>query len=245
MTRAFAVPIAALSVAALGLTGCSSIPQTPPPVPDFVPVLEPSTPAEVGYISDDGFSRAERTALRVRTLSCEAYGTGSAWVLDEDTAVTNLHVIEDAVEVEVTSYDGRTYTVTSMEVSRVADLALVHIDGTFPEAAVIASEPPEMGDTVTVAGFPEGVQLTVTTGRLGATIDDSLDLNEDDVYAFSAASKEGNSGSAVVNEAGEVVGVLYAGNEAGTSYAVTLETLKEFLANEDARKATDYTCPWL
>ncbi|WP_062134559.1 S1 family peptidase [Demequina aestuarii] len=234
---------AAAAVAALTLSACASLPTAPPPLPDtFVADVALPTPAPAIPVGDDGFTSVERVALRVSVMTCDEYGNGSAWVLDENTAVTNRHVVEGALEIGLTSYDGRHYTGTSSVLSESTDLALVHIDGTFPETATIAARGPERRDVLHVVGYPEGGRLTSTAGEFTNTTPETIETGQDDVYELYAHIEPGNSGSPVVDEVGEVVGVAYAAGAAGWSYAVTLDSLTQFLATESAQVPNTAEC---
>lgn len=241
MTRRVRASVATITgVAAVALAGCASLPVAPPPLPDtFVPEIEASPlPASVP-VGPDGFTVAERFALRVSTEDCEGYGTGSAWVLDEDTAVTNRHVIEGASDIILTSYDGQRYTAVSSTLDATADLALIEIDGTFPEFATVASAPATSVEDLFVAGYPEGGALTTVDARLRATEPDTLGEDQDPVYWLSARTLPGNSGSAVTNVHGDVVGVIYASDEVGSSWAISLESLQEFLASPETHEPNE------
>jgi S1-C subfamily serine protease len=91
-------------------------------------------------------------------------------------------------------------------------------------------------------GYPEGDRLETNSGAYYSSVPDTLDESEDFVYAISAASRPGNSGSPVANDAGEVVGVLYAGDDGDNSYAVKLSSLTVFLEDASTHKKNKFRC---
>ena len=224
----------------LVLAGCAAIPTGPEPLPSFVPdvTASPATASD----SIGGFTALERDALRVRVRTCTAYATGTAFAIDETHALTNKHVAEGATDIELTSYDGKIYTATMTVLSRTADLALITIDGTFPDIATLSDTEPTAGDTLTIAGYPKGEALEVTEGPYIETVPDKLGVNQDDVYQIAAESHPGNSGSPVGAANGKVVGVLYASDDVHTSYSVALPTVQDFLANLDKTDKVSANC---
>ena len=237
------VTAALAGIAALVLAGCSSLPQSPEPLPSsFIPDIEASSAAQTPDDVVAGFTALEREALRVRVRTCEAYGTGSAFAIDDTHAVTNRHVAEGATDMTLTGYDGTRYAVKSSVLSPDSDLALLTIDGTLPNIATLADAEPATGDILTIAGYPLGEALAVREGPYVASVPDDLDDAPDLVYQIDAESHPGNSGSPVANEAGEVVGVLYASDDVHTSFAVSLPTLERFLDNLDDAERNGATC---
>ena len=222
------------------LAGCASLPTGPDPLPSFIP--ETSASAAPASDSVGGFSALEREALRVRVRTCTEYATGTAFAIDEHHAITNRHVAAGATTIELTSYDGKTYTGSAMVLSRTADLALITIKDTFPNIATFADAEPAPGDVLTIAGYPRGEALAVTSGAYIATVPDDLGANDDDVYQIAAESHHGNSGSPVGADNGDVVGVLYASDDVHTSYSVALPTVQDFLADPGKAKKIIENC---
>ncbi len=210
---------------ALALAGCAVLPQAPEALPStFIPEVTPSAAPSADVVG--GFTKVEREALRVRVRTCNEYGTGSAFAIDATHAVTNRHVAEGATDITLTAYDGTVFTATASVLSGSADLALITIDGTFPNIVSMADAEPEVGDMLTIAGYPKGEALATREGPFMGHVPDTLKTNADYVYEIDAESHPGNSGSAVANTAGSVVGVLYASDDVHTSYAVGLPALQ-------------------
>ena len=243
-TRPFARTLAvlvALSLTAPALAACADVPTAPAPLPPtFIPDVTPSPRPSDDSIA--GFTPLERVALRVRVRTCTTYGTGSAWMLDEKHAITNRHVIEGATNIALTAYNGEEFSVKSSVLDRDSDLALITINGTFPEAATIADSEPAHASELTVAGYPEGEALHVVAGPYRGLVEDEIANREDLVYQLNVVAKPGNSGSPVANADGEVVGVLYAADSSSTAYAVTLSSLERFLADPSAGKRNRVNC---
>ncbi|MFW7415810.1 trypsin-like peptidase domain-containing protein [Demequina sp. SO4-18] len=244
MTVAVGVRTAAAgAVAWVALSGCAALPTAPPPLPStFVPEVAAPSPEPGIPVGDDGFTVVERVALRVTVETCDEYRNGSAWVLDENTAVTNRHVIEGAVDIELTSYDGQRYEGTASVLSDDVDLALVDIDGTFPEAAQLATAEPSTGDPVFVVGYPEAGRLTTTTGIYAGTVPDNSGVDGEGAFAIAADTKQGNSGSPTVDENGDVIGVVFASDESTTTIVVSLESLQTFLGDPSLQVPNEADC---
>lgn len=191
---------------------------------------------------EDGFSEEEHAAVRIRARTCDAFSVGSGFMLDEHTVVTNRHVVEDAQRITLTTYDGDQYDATTSAIADFADLAIVTVDKPFEFASPLGDAEPASGDVLDVVGYPLGGPLETRSGPFVGRVPDSLAPGSDDVERISVQAEHGNSGSGVYDANGNVVGVLYATDDSGQSFAVTLESLKTFLADESLQLPNDTKC---
>lgn len=140
-------------------------------------------------------------------------GLGSGVIYSEDGLIlTNEHVVADAQEVEIGFADGQRVPGTVVATDAVTDLALVQVDRNNLPAAEFQTSLPEVGELAVVIGSPLGFENSASAGIIAglhreipgsATNSQSLvDLIQTD-----AAISPGNSGGAVVNADGEVVGI--------------------------------------
>jgi S1-C subfamily serine protease len=241
VTRLSRPPVAAgLAALAAALSACAYVPVPPGPVPtDWVPEVSPS-PLPSGSVGDLGLTPEQNSAVRVRNDACDGLATGSGFVLDEHTVVTNRHVVDDYAEIEITLSDGTTLDASGVRIAVVGDLAVVSTDATL-EHAVTLGDDLEIGDTVTIVGYPSGEELTVDTGSVLQAIQDSLG-NSGTVYATSAPGIPGSSGSAVYGADGTVVGILYAGDDHGDSLILPVSLLRDFLDDPADQKTLAPSC---
>jgi len=225
------------------VAGCGMLPAEPGPLPsDYVPVVPSFSEAPQGNLSPDGFSAAQRMTVRVRNVGCEFLQTGTGFAVDAHTLVTNRHVIEDTKDLQVTTYDGTTIDVTAMSVTAVADLAIVTTEQSMGAFSALAQEDPLEGDAITVIGYPGGRQLTTVSGVVLGTAPDPLGAALGTVMVTTAPVQPGSSGSPVLNESGEVVGVVYAKNESEQSFMVPVSLLRTLIAEDQLLVPQANTC---
>jgi S1-C subfamily serine protease len=138
-------------------------------------------------------------------------GEGSGVIVDEDTVVTNAHVAEGARRVQVVLASGRRVEANVEAVDIRTDLAVLSVAGEDLPGATFAEELPRVGELAIAIGNPLGFEQTVTAGivsGLHRAIPSSgqtpalIDLIQTD-----APISPGNSGGALVNGRGEVIGV--------------------------------------
>ena len=139
----------------------------------------------------------------------EQRGFGSGVIISKDGyIVTNNHVIDGADEISVKLHDGREMKGRVIGTDPTTDLALVKIEGDdFPAIPVGDSERLKVGEWVLAVGNPFNLGSTVTAGIVSAK---ARGLGVNGVESFiqtDAAINQGNSGGALVNANGELVGI--------------------------------------
>jgi len=233
----------ALGATAALIAACGVVPASPSPLPsDYVPVTPSASAAPTGNLSPDGFSAAQRMTVRVRNVGCKELLTGTGFAVDAHTLVTNRHVIQDTKELQVTTYDGGTISVTAASVTAVADLAIVTTEQSMGGFAALAQSDPVEGDAITVIGYPLGGKLTTVTGVVLGSVADPLGASLGTVMVTTAPVEPGSSGSPVLNEKGEVVGVIYAKNESDQSFMVPVSLLRTLIAEDQLLVPQANTC---
>ncbi len=139
----------------------------------------------------------------------EKRGFGSGVIISKDGyIVTNNHVIDGADEINVKLQDNREFTGRVIGTDPDTDLALVKIEGDdFPAIPVGSSDVLKVGEWVLAVGNPFNLGSTVTAGVVSAK---ARGLGANPVESFiqtDAAINQGNSGGALVNARGELVGI--------------------------------------
>lgn len=167
---------------------------------------------------------------------------GSGVIVSEDGyIVTNNHVIEDADELYVTFDNGKRVEAKLIGTDPTTDIALIKIDEKgLPFATFGNSEKLRLGQWVIAVGNPYGLNSTVTAGIVSAK-GRNLDVipSQFRIEAFiqtDAAVNPGNSGGALVNEAGELIGINTViksptGSYAGYSFAVPSSIVKKVIVD--------------
>jgi len=154
----------------------------------------------------------ERTLLPPDALGRTLRGRdlGSGVVVDRDGfVVTNYHVIAGADAIRVQLADGRSAIPRLVGTDRDTELALLHIDlPDLPEIQLGRSDTLEVGDVVLAIGNSLGLSQTVTMGIVSATGRGQLGVTAfEDFIQTDAAINAGNSGGALINARGELVGI--------------------------------------
>jgi S1-C subfamily serine protease len=149
--------------------------------------------------------------IRVTTRKGRA-GGGSGFVIARDGFIlTNNHVVEDAVELQITLHDGRSYPAKRIGTDPETDLAVIRIDAPDLQHARFANSAAiQVGQIAVAVGSPYGFHQTVTAGivsALGRTMRAESGRLMDDIIQTDAALNPGNSGGPLLDSAGEVIGV--------------------------------------
>jgi len=164
-------------------------------------------------------------------------GTGSGVIISPDGyIITNHHVIENSSEVIITTNDNKEYEAIIVGSDEVTDVAVLKIDSNekFEYILFGDSENSQIGEWVLAVGNPYNLNSTVTAGIISSK---SRDLNEYDQINQSfiqtdAAVNVGNSGGALVNINGELIGINTAiqsmtGGFVGYSFAIPSDIVRK------------------
>jgi len=166
--------------------------------------------AAVANISAERVYNVPRNAFGRQGVTLRGRYLGSGVVIDrEGYVVTNWHVIKDAEQVLVQLADGRIAIPKLVGTDPDTELALLKIDlPDLPEIRLGRSDTLEVGDVVLAIGNSLGLSQTVTMGIVSATGRGELEIAPfEDFIQTDAAINAGNSGGALVNTRGELVGI--------------------------------------
>ncbi len=169
----------------------------------------------------------------------EAKGSGSGVIIRPDGyIVTNNHVVDGATKIQVTLNNNQQYDATVVGTDPATDVAIIKVDATgLPTIPLGDSDKLRLGEWVLAIGSPLGVQLrsTITAGIVSAKgrsmPDYSGEFKIESFIQTDAAVNPGNSGGALVNKKGELVGINTAivsqtGSYSGYSFAVPVNIVK-------------------
>lgn len=275
MTRLFAFVLSAASL--LAAPACSqeaTDPAAPQPAQaervapqgqaqvqlSFAPVVREAAPAVVNVYSrrviaqrtpfagDPMFERFFGPQVRER----EVQSLGSGVIVDASgVIVTNNHVVSGAQDLRVVLADRREYEAELLIADERTDLAVLKIDAgeALPVLRYAQSADAEVGDLVLAIGNPFGVGQTVTSGIVSALARTDVGITD---YAFfiqtDAAVNPGNSGGALVDMNGDLVGVNTAifsrsGGSNGIGFAIPSEMVRTVVTA--ALEGGEIIRPWL
>lgn len=170
----------------------------------------------------------------------EQRASGSGVLISEDGyIVTNNHVIDGADDINITLNNKRSYKATLVGTDPSSDVAVLKIDGkNFPYMVYGNSDDVKLGQWVLAVGYPLTLDVTVTAGIISAKsryIGINRRQSQTAVESFlqtDAAVNPGNSGGALINTDGQLIGINSAiasptGSYAGYSYAVPVNIVKK------------------
>nr|WP_179722643.1 trypsin-like peptidase domain-containing protein [Petropleomorpha daqingensis] len=214
-------------------------------------------------------AKAAPSVVTIYVTSANSAGSGSGVVLTDDGYVlTNNHVVTlegqaSNADIQVRAADGTLYDAEVVGTDPSSDLAVVKLDGAsnLTPATFANSDKVQVGDVAVAIGAPLGLENTVTDGIISATNravqtgSSQSDATVIDAIQTDAAINPGNSGGALVNAAGEVIGINTAiasvaseapGNQSqsgniGVGFAIPSDTAqriaKEIIENGSATHA--------
>jgi len=209
-------------------------------MPSLAPMLEKTTPAVVS-IAVKGTHEVKQNVPNIfrffgnpnqnpnQAQQRPFRGLGSGVIIDakEGYIVTNNHVIEKADEILITLKDGRQIEAKKIGSDADSDIALLQIDADdLTEMKIADSDKLRVGDFAIAIGSPFGLGQTVTSGIVSALGRSGLNIEDyEDFIQTDAAINSGNSGGALVNLRGELIGINTAilgpnGGNIGIGFAI-------------------------
>jgi serine protease Do len=157
----------------------------------------------------DRLPRGQQPQQQPRTERQEGLGSGVI-VSPDGYILTNNHVVEGSQEVTVETTDNRVFNAKVVGTDEPSDLAVLKIEATnLPVLALGDSDRAQVGDVVLAVGNPLGIGQTVTSGIISAKgrTTGLGDGSFEDFIQTDAAINRGNSGGALVNTSGELIGI--------------------------------------
>lgn len=203
---------------------------------DLRPAPDTGPPPAAPGMSQEIVNRVAASTVRVTGRGCGGIQEGSGFTPRRGFVVTNAHVIAGTSDITVLRPDGRELSATPVLFDPNRDLALLRVDGLGQEPLPVADGGP--GDAGAVFGHPGGqVQLEVSPARVNDEVEargrDIYDRQTTTrlVYFLAARLAPGDSGGALVDTSGQVIGVAFAisPDRPDTAYALADEELDEFL----------------
>lgn len=258
LTLAFTLAAASLAQPALAQLPAPAAPrvQAAPPIPS--PAQVQASTAEARRLSEGFVAVADRVSPTVVQIDVTArsekadimarfFGRGgedepvaramgSGVVFTPDGAIlTNNHVVEDALTINVRLHDGRYLPARLVGRDPATDLAVVKVDASgLPVAKFADSDAARVGEWVVAIGSPFGLGYTVTAGVLSAKGRGGIGMNAIEDYLQTDASiNPGNSGGPLCNLQGEVLGIntMIVGRGQGIGFAVP-SSMAQSVANQ-------------
>ena len=253
-----ALAMALMPVFAQGADVAERVPESPAEISlTFAPLVRQASPAVVNVYTQKNVAQRGMTleqmmfGLPQQGRVQNSLGSGVI-VAAEGIVVTNNHVIQGADTFRVVLNDRREYEAELILGDERTDLAVLRIKtegDRLPVLPFADTRDTQVGDLVLAIGNPFGVGQTVTNGIISATARTDVGIND---YSFfiqtDAAVNPGNSGGALINTRGELVGVntaIYSrtGGSVGIGFAIPAEMVKRVV--DAAINGGTFVRPWL
>ena len=236
----------ALTVAACS-TGSSSDPSVTPRPPLEDPPDPGPAPGEHGLSSTEVARLAEST-VRVVGIACGRTTEGSGFAVSRDVIVTNAHVVFGVDEPMIEIGSGERFDASVEAFDAVNDLALLRVSGAQFEPLALGDA--SDGTVGALFGWEQGPELQVTPFRIDRPVTVRIEAigSEDRIgrpsYLLAADIEAGDSGAALVDETGTVVGIAYMSTtrDASVGYAVRTDPLADLIEQGFSHNAVVPEC---
>jgi S1-C subfamily serine protease len=211
MIEAFAAIALVLAATTAGLaagTDASPVASPGSSVPSLAPILKKITPAVV-HIEVRGRHPPDRKSRRREARELHSIGSGVVYDAQRGLIVTNNHVLEYADDILVTLTDGRALKAKRIGGDPDFDLAVISVPAEKLTAIPFGdSRQLQVGDFVLAIGYPANIGQSVTSGIVSGLHRSNIGIEEfENFIQTDAAIYPGNSGGALVDLQGELVGI--------------------------------------
>ena len=198
-------------------------------------------PAEAAMSFQDIYKKVSPSVVFIRAATGQGISQGTGVVMSADGyIITNAHVIEGSFRADVVLEDGGQYEALLVGSDAATDLAVLKIDAQGLTPAEFGdSDQMEVGDVVVAIGNPMGEELrgTMTDGILSAINRDmEVEGRQMTLLQTTAALNTGNSGGALINDMGQVIGIT---NMKLMAYNSTVEGLGFAIPSRTAKTVVD------
>ena len=198
-------------------------------------------PAEAAMSFQDIYKKVSPSVVFIRAATGQGISQGTGVVMSADGyIITNAHVIEGSFRADVVLEDGGQYEALLVGSDAATDLAVLKIDAQGLTPAEFGdSDQMEVGDVVVAIGNPMGEELrgTMTDGILSAINRDmEVEGRQMTLLQTTAALNTGNSGGALINDMGQVIGIT---NMKLMAYKSTVEGLGFAIPSRTAKTVVD------
>jgi S1-C subfamily serine protease len=180
----------------------------PDTLPSFAPILKKITPAVV-KVEIRGRAIAPANSRRREMREFHEVGSGVVFDPSQGLIITNHHVIDRADRITVTLTDGRALRASRVGSDPDFDLALIRVrHDDLPSIRIGDSSKLEVGDIVLAIGYPAALAQSVTSGIVGGLHRTNVGIEQHENFIQTdAAVYPGNSGGALVDVKGDLVGI--------------------------------------
>jgi len=174
------------------------------------------------------FGRGNGGSQKRQVQTPKRVAAGSGVIISTDGyIVTNNHVVDGADELTVTLNDNKEYSARIIGADKTTDLALIKIDGkNLPAITIANSDDVKVGEWVLAVGNPLGLNNTVTAGIVSAKAR-TMGQGVSSMIQTDAAINQGNSGGALVNTSGQLIGInamIYSQTGTNIGYGFAIPT---------------------
>jgi S1-C subfamily serine protease len=180
------------------------------------PTPELGDPPAASGLSAAVLLTVSRSVAKIEGVACDRIQDGTGFVAREDLVVTNAHVVAGEKKTTVIRDDGRQFNGTVIAFDPQRDLAIISVPGFGRPALVIQSAAVKNGTIGGVFGHPGGEPLRVAPFAVARTLAATgrdiygSGVTEREVLELASSLRPGDSGSAIVDPSGRVVGIAFA-----------------------------------